>query len=267
MKRRVIHSLESLAPAAATRARAYKAYFYGEPEIRLLRHLVAPDKAAVDVGANNGVYTFWLRRYALRVIALDPNPDCCSLLSRSFDDRVHVVNAACSDRAGSAELRIPCKDGNINAYRGSIDTGVDFNSETLGIQVATTPLDALVEEPVGFIKIDVEGHEVSVLSGARTVFGNQRPVALVEAEERHKPGTVESVLAYFHQLAYAGFFLYEKQILPVDVFDPDRHQSEAVAGSGARPPGYANNFIFIPQENRAAMEILSLSKRFPSPFP
>ena len=267
MKRQIIRHLERMTPGLITRARASREYFCGEPEIRLLRLFVPPDKTAIDIGANNGVYTVWLRRYARNVIAVEPNPSCCTLLRRAFDDRVSVVNAACSDHHGSAQLRIPTPGGTANLYRGSIDAGVSFDTNTIGITVETVPLDVLAKGPVGFIKIDVEGHELAVLAGAGNVLKRDRPTVLVEAEERHKRGTVASVMAHFAELRYAGYFLFGKQILPFDDFNPKLHQRGTEAGPGARSNSYVNNFIFIPRENHVSRDNLLLRKNSQKPIP
>ena len=54
--------------------RAWQATRFGEPEIRLLRYLVDPMRAALDIGAAEGVYAFFLQRLAQRCIAFEPNP-------------------------------------------------------------------------------------------------------------------------------------------------------------------------------------------------
>ena len=46
-------------------------------------------------------------------------------------------------------------------------------------------LDDLALGDVGFVKIDVEGHELAVLRGAAETLQRNRPPLLVEAEERH----------------------------------------------------------------------------------
>jgi len=58
------------------------------------------------VGASRGVYTWFLRRLAPEVHAVEPNPRLAARLARAFPDvAVHAV--ALSDREGRARLRIP----------------------------------------------------------------------------------------------------------------------------------------------------------------
>lgn len=54
--------------------RAWQAARFGEPEIRLPRYLVDPMRTALDIGAAEGVYAFFLQRLAQRCIAFEPNP-------------------------------------------------------------------------------------------------------------------------------------------------------------------------------------------------
>ena len=56
----------------------------------------------------------------------------------------------------------------------------------LPVAVRCRRLDDFGLEPVGVIKIDAEGHELTVLQGARALIERDRPSFLIEAEERHK---------------------------------------------------------------------------------
>lgn len=57
-------------------------------------------------------------------------------------------------------------------------------------------LDDIIKDDVGFIKIDVEGHELAVLKGATSLINRCRPVLLVECEERHSPGGTERLFKF-----------------------------------------------------------------------
>src|SRR3972149_7821790 len=53
----------------------FRAYFYARsryPELRFLKHLADPKAVALDVGANLGLYTFFLARACRHVYAFEP---------------------------------------------------------------------------------------------------------------------------------------------------------------------------------------------------
>ena len=57
-----------------TWARARREMLRGEPELRLLPELADAARASIDVGANKGVYAYWLERCSRHVFAYEPNP-------------------------------------------------------------------------------------------------------------------------------------------------------------------------------------------------
>jgi hypothetical protein len=118
-------------------------------------------------------------------------------------------------------------------------------------EVRTVRLDSLVHEPVAFVKIDVEGHELRVLNGATGVLERSKPVFLVEAEERHRPGTTASVFEFFTSRGYDGFFILGDAVKPVSAFEPAALQdTDALVADGGRKEGrwYVNNFFFFPRD-------------------
>ncbi|HUZ11388.1 MAG TPA: FkbM family methyltransferase [Caulobacteraceae bacterium] len=70
------------------------------------------------------------------------------------------------------------------------------------ISVPVARLDDFQLPPIGFIKIDVEGHEEAVLQGARETIGRNRPALMIEIEERHNRGAIERVFDHFRSDGY-----------------------------------------------------------------
>ena len=226
-----------------------------EAEIRLLPFIVPPDRTAIDVGANVGVYTQALAKLAKNVISIEANPDIASDLRRMFRDNVRIINVAASSGEGIVELRTPM----IGSRGGGLSTVESCNSlageRFSAKRVPSQRLADLVlpGESIGFIKIDVEGHELAVLSGSAELLETMRPVILLEAEERHRPNAVISVWGYLRQKAYVGLMLRGDILEPIENFNVERHQSvnfeqaKALDLGLGRPPNYVNNFIFLPK--------------------
>jgi FkbM family methyltransferase len=229
-----------------TRIRAYVERWSGEPELRLLPALCDPRRIAVDVGANRGYFTYFLSRRATLTHAFEPIPELAERLKADFPEKVVVHNIALSDEAGEAVLRIPqntAQAGMATLERDNALAGL----QTREIRIQKKRLDELGLGPVGFIKIDVEGHEGAVLAGARQLLERDRPNLLIEIEERHKPGSLGQVLALLGPLGYRGFYYQGDHLVPAERFDAARDQDPArltLPGGGSRN-GYVNNFLLI----------------------
>src|SRR5262245_6830284 len=140
-----------------------------EAEAGLLPWLVDRERIAIDVGAADGFYSWHLKRLARDVIAFEPNPRSAAGLRR-MAPHLDVRELALSNTKGSTILRIPISGRVAASGWGTIHVGNDFSEispdalESFTVQ--TVRLDDLELRNVGFLKIDVEGHEKEVLEGA-----------------------------------------------------------------------------------------------------
>ncbi len=239
----LLGAFETLLPRLVARLRADRHLRSGEPELRLVPALSMPDRLSIDVGANHGYYSIIMARYAPRVLAIEPNPELARLLRRALPRRCGVLCCALSDRKGRAELRVPRVDGEANRYLGTLDQDVADPAEVHEVELAR--LDDCAHEPVGFVKIDVEGHELAVLRGADRVLREDGPNLLIEAEERHRPGAVADVAGLLAGYGYRGLFRAGETMRPIAEFDPAVHQNPRNLGHGPGRIGrYVNNFVF-----------------------
>ena len=220
----------------------------GNPEISVARYLCDRSRLAVDAGANSGCFTHDLARYSARCEAFEPNPTLVSFLKESCKgEAVRIHDCALSDREQQTDFVLPSVEGNDYLALATIEPDNDFSGlEVRKITVSCYPLDSFNLPPVGFIKIDVEGHELAVIKGAEATIARDEPNFLIEAEERHKPGAIETLLNYFANRNYEGFFLLGRQILPITEFSIERHQPASSIQFDKILPGhtYVNNFIF-----------------------
>jgi len=173
------------------------------------------------------------------------------LLRRTSAANVTIHEVALSDQNGEAELFIPQGDtGSVHGLASlepQLPSSID---RVISINVPKARLDTVVEGDVAFLKIDVEGHELSVLHGATGLIDRCQPVFLVEAEDRHRAEATRSVFEFFQARSYRGFFLKDDQIISVDQFSADQLQNaSALLPNGGRRDGrsYVNNFFFFPR--------------------
>ena len=102
-------ALKHYAPRAWFRFKflKYKYLKRGEPEIHLIRHLVAPGTTAIDIGCSIGIYAAEMARYANKVIAFEANPAVAQFARAVAPRNVEVVNVALSSAPGRATLKVP----------------------------------------------------------------------------------------------------------------------------------------------------------------
>src|SRR5262249_2550066 len=185
-------SAKQIRTKAAFRLWYVKHVLRGEPELRLVAGLCDPARLTLDVGANRGMYSIAALRFSKGVIAFEPQPHYAKFLKTFMPKQVRIVECAVSHSAGVATLLVP-SDPRYHAEARLSNEGesaADAGARFVETSVRTVPLDDVVDEPVGLIKIDVEGHELAVLEGARRVIESSRPNIIIEIEDRHQPGAV-----------------------------------------------------------------------------
>lgn len=202
-----------------------------------LWRLVPPGRNAVDAGANRGIYAYWIARRARHVYAFEPLPHSSTYLRRARVANITVFDVALSDTNGAATLRVPIVDG-----EASLESHVDPRGATL-IPVPLARLDDFGLDDVGFMKIDVEGHELQLLRGADRTLRASRPNLLIEVEQRYQSGPIASVFDHITgSLGYRFAYTWRRgRLVPLDDFRVERDQ---LAHIGDRSGGYVNNFVF-----------------------
>ena len=166
-----------------------------------------PGMTVVDVGANLGYYSLLASKLvgeSGRVIALEPNSENCRLLLSSLrlhgTGNVQLVPVAADTATGWAYYST-----HVGSNGGLIDDR-DLLAHP-GVVVPTFRLDDIVDGPVGFLKMDVEGAEGRVVKGATRLIERDRPVITTELKEemlqRVSGSSVAEYLGYFEGLGYA----------------------------------------------------------------
>ncbi len=231
-----------------------------EQEMVTARQFLAPDKVAVDVGANVGLFTAVLARRSKKVVAFEPNPACAQHLLAVAPRNCEIIAKAVSDREGTTLLRVPlCRGVPMHAL-STIEAANRYGTETRATgfvthSVETVTLDqTLLLSPAGervaFINIDAEGHEFAVLRGGEGLIAAHRPALLVELEYRHGAAVAE-VFDWLRARAYVPRALIDgRRLAPIDparLRDLQDEERLARLLAGNRHSGYVNNIFFLPE--------------------
>ncbi|MGE3303203.1 MAG: FkbM family methyltransferase [Hyphomonadaceae bacterium] len=212
----------------------------GEPELRLAPFLLDPARAALDIGANRGVWSHVLARHCPRVFAFEPNPKMFAVLKAAAPANVECHHVALSDRDGTSELLVPRYGAGYSNQHGSLNPARVAGHEHGVVQVAARRLDSFDLPPIGFMKIDVEGHERAVIEGATALIARDKPALIVEIEQRHTHEPVRALTGRIEALGYEMFFLGPAGLTNGRAFDPETMQRDP---NDRR--AYVNNFVFL----------------------
>jgi FkbM family methyltransferase len=154
----------------------YHAIPFRQRRLRALyRGFVSRGDLAFDVGAHAGNRVRALRALGCRVVALEPQPDFARVLRLLFGRTpdVQIVEMAVAERPGRMTLQVSERTPTVSTlapvWRDARARDTDFArvrwNRSLDVEVTT--LDALIGRfgRPAFVKIDVEGAELAVLTG------------------------------------------------------------------------------------------------------
>lgn len=122
---------------------------------------------------------------------------------------------------------------------------------TQDITVRCRRLDDVGIDSIGFMKIDVEGHEFSVLRGASGVLRRDAPTLVIECVRQGKADGIQPLSEFLMGFGYLGFFLSDGRLRPLADFDPARHRKPNNPKPNEPPSraGYVYNFLFAKNED------------------
>jgi len=177
-----------------------------------MSRLITNSMNCIDVGAHLGSVLNLIKQLSPQGThrAIEPIPYKCKWLEQKFPD-VEVLSLALSDAEGEADFYVlPSRSGFSGlALRGFHKRN---NQEIEVIKVKLARLDEIVPQNVeiGFIKIDVEGAELSVLKGSERILNCYSPAILFECFPKSFEAhdfTALQIYNFFLKYNYAIFLI------------------------------------------------------------
>ncbi|WP_406696106.1 FkbM family methyltransferase [Singulisphaera sp. Ch08] len=150
------------------------------PAIEYLQATTPRGGRVLDLGTHIGTFTLAAAALGYEVMGVEASPQNVSLLRASLQKnrfgRVHLVNAAVSDRSGTLEFSPAGPYGYVGA------AGVGRSS----VSIPALRVDDLLAERgwdrVDFLKMDIEGSEIAGLQGMpRLLSASNAPTVFVES--------------------------------------------------------------------------------------
>ena len=202
-------------PALAIRYRKLAKYSW-EEEIGFVKNYLRRQGRGglfLDVGAHLGTWASWIGSRTQPVVAFEPNPSLAGLLRRSRISNTEVLEFALGAETGSADLKIPFRDGLPRPGNGTItDFRLGPSDRLLTSSVNVRKLDDFALRQVAAIKIDCEGGEEQVLRGSAGVIARDRPLLVVEIHHERRQD-FENVTELLSAFGYSANWLNRGQIV------------------------------------------------------
>ena len=215
-----------------------------DAEMFMAFNLCKNKRTAIDVGSNNGLYSFFYSKNFEQVKSFEPFQMASKNLISAKIKNVEVFNYALSSSSGKATLHAPIADnGSVIHSQTSFKKCSEHN---LQIHATLRTLDSFEFQHVDMLKIDVEGHEQHVLEGAAKTIRHNKPIILVEIEERHLGFSPARTIDFIEKLGYESYVIVEGKLTKTLDFDYLKNQRNCVNSNNF--DNYCNNFIFMPTE-------------------
>ena len=182
-----------------------------EGEVFVVNALAERNGIAIDIGANLGIWSYHLSKLFVRVEAFEPVADCCGVIRNTRRKNICVHNEGLSS--------VPLRTLDDHAFAN-----------------------------VKFIRIDVGGHEIEVLKGAIKTITAEKPVMIIEIEQRHLDFPMDNVFELLKSYGYEAFFLSGRKLRRYAEFSYEMDQLPYL--NNLSSIFYVHNFIFLPMGKR-----------------
>ncbi len=158
---------------------------------------------ALDVGANIGNHSLYFSDFFDQVLCFEPNQLTFKVLELNTEgsSNVRVFNYGISNIETDATLNITP----TNIGKSSISAIKGENTTQQPIKLYS--LDSIISENqnITLIKIDVEGHELEVIDGAKETIKRCRPLVLFEQHKFDFEGGRSPVIELLKSQGYGKF--------------------------------------------------------------
>ena len=222
------------------------------PSIRFVRERGLDGQCVIDIGANKGVYSYYLSRAVGsggQVFAFEAQPELgvhLNAVREAFAlSNLTIVNQGLSSEPGVLTMTrdvVGSGGATFGQMPGSGNERIEIPVTTLDNYFAT-----VAHQPITFIKCDVEGHELNVFKGGKEILAEYQPALLFEChDDEAKRG---DIFGFLDQLGYDGFFYHVSPEDHASLLRSGRgryvHYSEFEGYPYARPNVVHRNYLFL----------------------
>lgn len=210
-----------------------------EEEIAAARALIRrPDPVVFDIGANVGTWTQGLLAAipGATVFMFEPSVQCWPEIERRGFTTAELIRSAVGEQAGKAKLHIS-SDFDHSASLHSRGDSYCRDNDYREVEIDVTTIDDFMAvrgiERVDYVKMDIEGHELFALHGARRALEERRIGAFAFEFGTANVNSHTFFRDFWQFLTEAGFRVSRitpgGRLLPVDQYYEDYEYFRSVS--------------------------------------
>ncbi len=202
----------------------------------LKQYLSSIDQPVIfDVGANTGSYALLCQQINpnSQIFCFEPHPQTFSLLQKQVQNNKNIktLNLALSNKSG--KLALYDYQDNRNSRHATLCQDVIetvANQTSINFEVPVSTVDEIIIEQrlkkIHLLKVDVEGHDLQVLQGAKSAIANNI-VQAIQFEFTKNNSTAKVFMKDFFDLLAKDFIFYRLLpygLLPLNQYNPSIHE-------------------------------------------
>lgn len=215
----------------------------------ILQNEVDAGMTVIDLGANIGYTTLIMCKNVGdgRVYAIEPDPHNIDLLTKTIDhnnygDVCKITQAAIDDKDGNLEFWIASAP-NLNSVQKT-------KNSIRKIDVPALSLPSFIEKEMdgqypNFIKMDIEGHEVSVFEGALDYFtknaGKTKILMEVHPQFYNEENNFEQILAEYMKIGFKSKYVVSTPVPQPALFKEKGYEPKRRIPTDGFIRGYYDN--------------------------
>ena len=184
--------------------------FYKQNYFDLLEKEIKEGEYVVDIGAKIGIYTLAFSKFvgpSGKIFSFEPTPDSFEILKKNKEvnnlDNVIIEQKAISDKQETSLLEL-CEFSGNNRINNNCENGVNVDCVSLDSYFLGK------EKSISFVKIDVEGFELQIISGMKNILEKNKKIKILFEYNPTLIGFFETKLEkILEDLIEQGFSLFD----------------------------------------------------------
>lgn len=196
---------------------------WSETEIDLFRFILPNNGVCIEVGANMGTHTVPLSKICMngRIFCFEPQRPIfqilCGNLALNNCTNAFAMQQAVGAASGTIEIQTcnydqPWNYGSFSMSKGfSTEENYEGPFERELVEMVALDDHRIISglDAVDLLKIDVEGHELDVLSGSERLVSRTIPDIFIEA---HNKSVVQEFMGFLKRFDYTAYWFVANRI-------------------------------------------------------